>query len=93
MEAQADGRRLMTLLAKVLTEINALETQGSTLLNNTGRFVPQDAVNDQVKKAAQELHQDATELKLMLPGATADDTNNDEYSCLTRRPKRFYVYN
>lgn len=78
MEAQADGRRLMSLLAKVLTEINALETQGSTLLNNTGRFVPQDAVNDQVKKAAQVLHQDATELKLMLATGATDESFGDE---------------
>jgi hypothetical protein len=71
----------MGLLGKVLIEINTLERHGSTLLNNSGRFVPQDAVNDQVKKSAKALLQTAMELKQMLPALAAegpvDDTDDD----------------
>jgi hypothetical protein len=67
IEAQADGRRLMTSLGKVLAELSTLETKSSTILNNSGRFVPQDAVNGSTFKAGQALMQAATELKLVLP--------------------------
>jgi len=76
-EAQADGRRLMGSLGKVLIEINALERHGSTLLNNSGRFVPQDAMNDQVKQSAQSLLQVAMELKNLLPGLAIEAATNE----------------
>lgn len=81
-EAHAEGRRLMSTLGKILIEINALERHGEKLLNNNGRFVPQDAVNDNIKKSAQSLLQVASELNRMLPGLlseAADDDSDDDF--------------
>ena len=85
MEAHADGRQLMVLLGKVLSDLTSLEKHGSVLLNNTGRFVPQDAFNERVKQSALALMQSATELSLLLPSlsqntpsGSEDDRDEDE---------------
>ena len=90
MEAQVEGRRVMGLLGKVLSDITSLEQNGSTLLNNNGRFIPPDAINEAVKQAAQTVMQSATELKLLLLGMTqtvgntnADDDDEDEMEDVT----------
>jgi len=75
MEAQRDGRRLMTSLGQVLSEISSLENKATALLNNVGRFVPQDAVNDNIQKTAQALLQTASELKAMLPSLAHDSVS------------------
>ena len=80
MEAQVEGRRFMGLLGKVLSDITSLEQNGSILLNNNGRFIPHDAINETVKHAAQTVLHSAGELKLLLLGMaqTVGDTTADD---------------
>jgi len=76
MEAQSDGRRLMTSLGQVLSEISSLENKANALLNNVGRFVPQDAVNNTIQKNAQALSRAVSELKTMLPSLAHDSVSS-----------------
>lgn len=66
------------MLGNVLSHISALEQHGSTLLNNSGRFVPQGALNEGVKNAASALMQSASELKLLLPLLAQSIPNDDD---------------
>jgi hypothetical protein len=65
------------MLVKMLTDITTLERQATLLLNNTGRFVPQDACNESVVASAQRMMQSSTELKKFLP-TLAPDLKTDE---------------
>mmetsp|Transcript_4365 Transcript_4365/g.6292 ORF Transcript_4365/g.6292 Transcript_4365/m.6292 type:complete len:916 (+) Transcript_4365:298-3045(+) len=82
LEAQEDGRRFLASLGRVLTEINSLETKASSLLSNSGRFVPKDVVNDTIQETSKDLLKAATELKDMLPTLAHDAISDSDDSDL-----------